>query len=83
LQKTDDRKVIYVFNLIIFILLWAALALVDPADISKQRDVIWITSIMTVGLVGFAYITACQRQPSPKRVIYFVTDKRAMILQKG
>ena len=83
LEAVGDERKLHIAELVGLIIMWSTLFFIDPdADLGRV-EAIWIYGAFTLAVVAVAFSMASQRHYVLNNLVYFVTDRRAIICRRG
>ena len=83
LEPVRSERVIHIGLLLGAIVMWSSLLVIEPNDRFSLFDVIITFTVLTIVFLGGSIGVAAQRQYVLHNLIYFVTDKRAIVCRYG
>lgn len=82
-QAVGDERLFHIGILIGIAVLWSTLPLINSKSAPGRDTAIWVYSGLTFVFVTSSFYLANLRQFVLRRLVYFVTDKRAIVCRRG
>lgn len=83
LEAVGDERKIHIAALVGVAIMWSTLIFMDHDARFGHTVAIWIYSAVTLMFLGASAFLASQRQYVLSNLVYFVTDRRAIICRRG
>ncbi|WP_170428566.1 hypothetical protein [Ruegeria arenilitoris] len=83
LEPVGSERVIHIGLLLGTIAMWSSLFIIEPNDTFSRSDAIITFAVITIMFLAGSFGVAAHRQYVLQNLVYFVTDKRAIVCRYG